>query len=151
MDGSRAQKAVRSRWDNWGKERKKEKNANTGQELPCFTPASHCENGLGERKKQLFGNCLCLSPNGGTEEKREVENCQHTSCFISHLDGLTGEIWEAEFSLMISCWFTCSPSVFVVLARRDRLEPCCPLPPLSFQELLVIWTSEERNRAILKH
>lgn len=80
--------------------------------------------------------------------KREAEDCQHTSCFISHLDGLAGEIWEDEFSLMISCWFTCSPSVFVVLAQRDRLEHCCPLP---FPELLVIGTSEERNRAILKY
>lgn len=146
-DGSGAQRALISRWDNWRKTRKKE-NVKTGQELPCIAPVLHCENRLGEQKKHLSGNCFCLSPNAGTGGKREAKNCQHTSCFISHLDGLTGEIWEDEFSLMISCWFTCCPSVFVILARRDRLERCRPLP---FPELLVIWSSEERNGTILEH
>lgn len=84
----------------------------------------------------------------GKGEKREVQSCWHTWCFISLWDGLTGETGRKSWASPSLAW---SPAVHLSLQSLLRGTDWSPAVLLPFQELPVIRTFEDRNRAILKH
>lgn len=136
---------VISRWESW---RRKEKNqrVKTTKRYPASLHTIFCigRTDTGSRRN-VFENCLRLSPTtGNRREGGSAELLAHLVLYLT-MGWLNRRDWEEGLSFTISCLFTCCPSVFAVLAQRDRLKCCCPLPLWRATCDLNFWREEQSN------
>lgn len=135
---------VISRWESW---RRKEKNqrVKTTKRYPASLHTIFCIGRTDIGSRSVFENCLRLSPTtGNRREGGSAELLAHLVLYLT-MGWLNRRDWEEGLSFTISCLFTCCPSVFAVLAQRDRLKCCCPFPLWRATCDLNFWREEQSN------